>query len=88
MPRIPYASTTQARVSPPASGASRVWSKVVLSTPLLFCLYLDALEGRLDNRKWDASAIADVHVWLLVFEDDLTLTFESEVGLQQQLDAL
>jgi hypothetical protein len=42
----------------------------------------------LDNRKWDASAIADVHVWLLVFEDDLTLTFESEVGLQQQLDAL
>jgi len=29
-----------------------------------------------------------VHVWLLLFADDLALTLESEVGLQQQLDAL
>jgi hypothetical protein len=32
-PRIPYASTTQTKVSPPASSASKVWNKVVLSTP-------------------------------------------------------
>jgi len=29
-----------------------------------------------------------VHVWLLLFADDLVFTSESEVGLQQQLDAL
>ncbi len=29
-----------------------------------------------------------MHVWLLLFTDDLALTLESEVGLQQQLDAL
>jgi hypothetical protein len=55
--------------------------------PLLFGLYLDALEGRLDGRKCDAPALADVHVWLLFFADDLVLMSESKVGLQQQLDA-
>jgi len=29
-----------------------------------------------------------VHVWLLLFADDLALTSESEVGLQQQLNTL
>jgi hypothetical protein len=29
-----------------------------------------------------------VHVWLLLFADDLALTPELEVRLQQQLDAL
>jgi MarR-like DNA-binding transcriptional regulator SgrR of sgrS sRNA len=49
---------------------------------------LDALEGRLDGRECDAPTLADVHVWLLLFADDLALTSESKVGLQQQLDAL
>jgi hypothetical protein len=49
---------------------------------------LDAVEGRLDGRECDAPTLADVHVWLLLFADDLALTSESEVGLQQQLDAL
>jgi len=57
-------------------------------SPLLFGLYFDALEGRLDGRKCDARTLADVHVWLFLFADDLALTSESEVGLQQQLDAL
>ncbi len=57
-------------------------------SPLLFGLYLDALEGRLDGRKCDAPALTSVHVWLLLFGDDLVLTSESEVGLQQQLDTL
>jgi hypothetical protein len=35
--------------------------------PLLFGLYLDALEGRLDDKKCDASALADMHVRLLLF---------------------
>jgi len=52
-------------------------------SPLLFGLYLDALEGRLDGRKCDASTLVDVHVWLLLFADDLALTSELEVGLQQ-----
>jgi hypothetical protein len=56
--------------------------------PLLFGLYLDALEGHLDSRECDAPALVDVHVWLLLFADDLALTLESEVGLQQQLDVL
>ncbi len=50
--------------------------------PLLFRLYLNALEGRLDGRECDALTLADVHVWLLLFADDLALTSESEVGLQ------
>ncbi len=29
-----------------------------------------------------------MHVWLLLFADDLVLTSELEVGLQQQLDTL
>jgi hypothetical protein len=49
--------------------------------PLLFGLYLDALEGRLDNRECDAPAIANLHVWLLLFVDDLALMSELEVGL-------
>ncbi len=57
-------------------------------SPLLFGLYLDALEGRLDGRKCDAPTLVDVHIWLLLFADDLALTSESEVGLQQQLDTL
>jgi hypothetical protein len=57
-------------------------------SPLLFGLYLDALEGRLDNRECDAPTLVDVHVWLLLFANDLVLISESEVGLQQQLDTL
>jgi hypothetical protein len=56
-------------------------------SPLLFGLYLDALEGRLDGKKCDAPTLTDVHVWLLFFTDDLALTSESKVGLQQQLYA-
>jgi len=51
--------------------------------PFLFGLYLDALKGRMDSRKCDAPALADMHVWLLFFVDDLALTSESKVGLQQ-----
>jgi hypothetical protein len=47
---------------------------------------LDALEGRLDGKECDVLALADVHVWLLFFVDDLVLMSESEVGLQQQLN--
>jgi hypothetical protein len=51
--------------------------------PLLFGLYLDALEGRLNSGKCDALALIDVHVWLLFFVDNLALTLELEVGLHQ-----
>jgi hypothetical protein len=51
--------------------------------PLLFGLYLDAMEGHLDDKECDALALADVHVWLLLFANDLVLMIESEVGLQQ-----
>ncbi len=50
---------------------------------LLFGLYLDALEGRLDGRECDAPALADVHVWLPLFINNLVLMLESKVGLQQ-----
>jgi hypothetical protein len=50
-------------------------------SPLLFGLYLDALEGRLDGRECDAPALTNVHVWLLFFVDDLALMSKSEVGL-------
>jgi hypothetical protein len=50
-------------------------------SPLLFGLYLDALEGRLDGRECDASALADVHIWLLLFVNDLALMSKSKVGL-------
>ncbi len=56
-------------------------------SPLLFGLYLDALEGRLDDKECDALTLVDVHIWLLFFVDDLALTLESEVGLHQQLNA-
>jgi hypothetical protein len=49
----------------------------------LFGLYLDALEGHLDDKKCDAPALVDVHIWFLFFADDLVLTSESEVGLKQ-----
>jgi hypothetical protein len=51
--------------------------------PLLFGLYLDALEGRLDDRECNALALVDLHVWLLLFVDDFALMSELEVGLQQ-----
>jgi hypothetical protein len=51
--------------------------------PLLFGLYLDALEGRLDDKECDAPALVNMHIWLLLFADDLVLTLESKVGLQQ-----
>jgi len=57
-------------------------------SPLLFRLYLDALKGHLDGKECDAPTLANVHVWLLLFANDLALTSKLEVGLQQQLDAL
>jgi hypothetical protein len=57
-------------------------------SPLLFGLYLDALEGRLDGRECDAPALAGMHIWLLFFANDLVLTSESKVGLEQQLNTL
>ncbi len=54
-----------------------------LLNPLLFGLYLDALEERLDGKKCDALALTNVHVWLLLFADDFTLMSKLEVGLQQ-----
>jgi hypothetical protein len=52
-------------------------------SPLLFRLYLYALERCLDDRECDAPALADLHIWLLLFANDLVLTLESEVGLQK-----
>jgi hypothetical protein len=57
-------------------------------SPLLFGLYLDALEGHLDGRKCDAPTLADMHVWLLLYINDFVLTSKSKVRLQQQLDTL
>ncbi len=50
-------------------------------SPLLFGLYLDALEGRLNDKECDAPTLANLHVWLLFFADDLTFMSESKVGL-------
>ncbi len=55
-------------------------------SPLLFGLYLDALQGRLRGKKCNAHALANLHIWMLFFADDLALMLKSEVGLQQQLD--
>ncbi len=55
---------------------------------VLFGLYLDALEGHLDGRECDAPTLANLHIWMLFFVDDLVLTSELKVGLQQQLDML
>ncbi len=49
---------------------------------------MDAVKGRLDGKVCDAPTLADVHMWLLLFVDDLVLTSESEVRLQQHLDTL
>ncbi len=49
---------------------------------------MDAVKGRLDGKECDAPTLADVHMWLLLFVDDLVLTSESEVRLQQHLDTL
>ncbi len=50
-------------------------------SPLLFGLYLDALEGCLNGKECDALALTNLHVWQLLFVDDLTLMLELEVGL-------
>jgi hypothetical protein len=84
-----YAKDT-VRVNHPSKGVTfsfRCQQGCSLS-PLLFGLYLDALEGLLDSRECDAPTLANVHVWLLLFADNLVLTSELEVGLQQQLDTL
>jgi hypothetical protein len=49
--------------------------------PLLFGLYLNALEGRLDGIEWDAPGLTYLHIWLLLLANDLALTSASEVGL-------
>jgi hypothetical protein len=83
MPRISCALTTQARVSPLASSANKGVKQSCPLSPILFGLYLDALKGRLDGKKYDAPALADMHVWLLLFGNDLVLTSKSKVGLQR-----
>ncbi len=55
-------------------------------SPLLFGLYLDALEGRLDDRECNAPALTNLHIWLLLFANDLAWMSKLEVALQQQLD--
>jgi len=47
-----------------------------LLNPLLFGQYLDALEGRLDDRECDAPALVDLQVWLLLFVDNFALMLE------------
>jgi hypothetical protein len=41
----------------------------------------DALEGRLHDKECNAPALANLHVWLLLFANDLTLMSKSKVGL-------
>jgi hypothetical protein len=52
-----------------------------LLSPILFRLYLDALEGCLDSKECNAPALANVHLWLLFFTNDFALTLELEVRL-------
>jgi hypothetical protein len=73
------------RINHPSEGvtSSFRWLKQGFPfSPLLFRLYLDALEGRLDGKECDAPALANLHVWLLLFTNDLALVSKSEVGLQ------
>jgi hypothetical protein len=56
-------------------------------SPLLFGLYLDTLEGHLDGRECDAP-LANMHVWLLFFANNLVLMSKLEMALQQQIDML
>jgi hypothetical protein len=58
------------------------------SQPLVVWAIFDALEGCLDSRECDASTLTNLHIWLLLFVDDLALMLKSKVGLQQQLDTL
>ncbi len=51
--------------------------------PLLFGLYLDALKRCLDGKECDAPTLTNMHIWLLLFANGLTLMLESEMGLQQ-----
>jgi hypothetical protein len=76
--QVKYARDT-VHINHPSEGVTSSF-KCHLS-PLLFGLYLDALEGRLDGKKCDAPIVTDVHVWLLFFANDLFLTSKSEVGL-------
>ncbi len=88
-----YAKDT-VRINHPSKGVTSsfkcqqgVKQGCLLSHPL-FGLYLDALEGCLDGRKCDALTLTDLHVWLLLFANDLILMSKSEVRLHQQLDML
>ncbi len=65
-------------MSPPNLGANKVCYPL---SPLLFGLYLDAMEGRLDGKECNAPTLIDLHVWLLFFSNDLALTSKSKVGL-------
>ena len=64
------------------------------ASPLLFGLYLDALEAFLTGQgpdlhgDPDGPSLGGQAVVLLLFADDLVLTSQSERGLQSQLNAL
>ncbi len=83
-----YAKDT-VRINHPSEGVTSSFSyqqgvkQGCLPSPLLFGVYLDALEGHLDGRECNARALVDVHVWLLLFVDDFALASKLEVGLQQ-----
>jgi hypothetical protein len=58
-------------------------------SPLLFGLYIDALESRIDALAGDDDPdLADTAVKLLLYVDDLVLMSKSLRGLQKQLDEL
>jgi hypothetical protein len=42
----------------------------------------------LDGTKCDAPTLVNTHEWLLFFANDLVLTSESKVGLEEQLKEL